>query len=258
MTIELKGGATTENPKLDRVYELDWNSLNYPVTAKAAVAQAINKPRSFTWFIDLWLDQGQQGACVGNGYAHELAAKPVQVVGIDEQFAHDVIYWQTQREDPWPGGEYPGATPRYSGTSVLTGAKVVQELGFYSAYHWALNIQELAIGIGYDGPAVLGVNWYEGMDNPDAKGFLHVSGKVVGGHCILANGVRIVWKTGSAKATWADVDLDKSYLKLHNSWGKDWGVKGGAYLSLSDMDRLLNEQGDACFPTRVKTKTTIG
>jgi hypothetical protein len=52
--------------------------------------------------------------------------------------------------------------------------------------------------------------------------------------------------------TWRDVDLQKSYVTLHNSWGPNWGINGRAKLSLYDLEILLNQQGDACFPVRTK------
>lgn len=250
--ITLKDGSQVEDEQFDRIYELDWNSLDYPVTRLLGVEEAEKKPRSYTWALDIWLDQGREGACVGFGYAHEAAATPVRVEGVSAQFARERVYWPAQRTDEWPGGSYQGATPYYEGTSVLSGAKVMQEMGLYTSYYWALDIKQLVLGVGYTGPAVIGVNWYEGMLNTVA-GWVRATGKPVGGHCICVIGVKIVWKSWVSRivsATWDNVDLDRSYLKLHNSWGRDWGVGGRAMLSLRDADKLLNEQGDACFPLR--------
>lgn len=252
MSTLLKNGTTVEDPNLDRLYELDWNSLNYPVTRLLAVEE-VPRPRSYTWGLNQWLDQGQEGACVGFGHGHEAAAYPVRVSGVTNDFARTKIYWEAQKIDEWGGGSYPGAVPFYEGTSVLSGAKVMQTLGFYDSYYWALNIRELAVGVGLNGPAVLGFNWYEGMYNTDANGFISPTGALAGGHCIAAVGVKIVWKSWLnwfISRTWENVDLDRSYLVLHNSWGQGWGVNGRAKLSLTDADRLLNEQGDAMFPRR--------
>lgn len=248
--IQLKGGHVTSDPRLDRIYEQDLRSLNFLVREQVRTAD-IRLPRSYTWSCPLWLNQGNEGACVGAGYAHDLAAKPVPVSGLTMQYAREALYFRIQREDPWEGGAYPGATPFYEGTSVLTGAKVLTDLGYYQSYSWALNAREVAMGIRYSaGPGILGLNWYPGMFDTDANGFIHPTGQVAGGHCIAAIGVRIIWNAGSANAGWDDVDMEKSYILLHNSWGSGWGINGRAKLSLSNLDRLLAEHGDACFPKR--------
>lgn len=249
----------------DRQYELDWRSLAFPVTA--ALEQPVYRPRSYTWSISDWFDQGSEGACVAFAFVHDLVAKPQVVVGLSDTHARG-WYHHFQHEDPWPGCALGPSCPiqpsterdRYEGTSVLAGAKVVTDKGFYSSYHWALSIEELVIGLGYFGPCVLGLDWYEGMFWPDDKGFLHPTGRIAGGHAILAHAVKIVYKPTLAfwrQRTWADVDLARSYVVLHNSWGKSWGDLGRAKLSLADLERLLHQQGDACFPKRT-TKTAIG
>jgi len=244
----LRDGSHVDDPRLDRLYEEDWESLNYPVTRRLP-RTALQNPRSYTWSCNIWLDQGAEGACVGFGCSHDLAARPAVVSGLSDDFARTKVYWEAQKIDPWAGGAYPGANPFYEGTAVLSGVKIMQRLGFYKAYHWALNLQQLVVGIGYTGPAILGVDWYEGMFDVDKDGWIHVSGYVAGGHCILAIGVKCVWPKGVAK-TFENLDLDRSYLLLHNSWGKGWGVNGRAKLSLRDMGRLLEANGEACFPQR--------
>jgi hypothetical protein len=254
----LKDGTEPLLPKLDRIYQEDWRSLNFPITAKLETDQRI--PQSKTWSISATLDQGAEGACVGFGFSHDLLAEP-QVVdvykgsSVDNTFAREKVYWEAQKLDDWPGGSYPGATPTYEGSSVLAGAKVLTSYGLYSGYHWGLNLQQVVLGICYDGPAILGIKWYRGMQTPDARGFVYPTGVVDGGHCILANGVVILFKIGTTTKTWANVDLNRSFIKLHNSWGKSWGMRGDCFMTLRDFEKLLNDQGEACFPDRVSVVT---
>lgn len=245
--ITLKDGSTSNDPRLNRIYELDWRSLNFPISQRRGVS--IRRPRSYSWSCNTWLNQGSEGACVGFGFSHDLAARPSVVGSLSDSFARS-LYWRVQRDDPWPGGEYPGATPRYGGTSVLTGAKVLTDLGYYLGYDWGLDASDVAGGIGYTGPAILGLDWWTGMFDADENGFIRPTGQVEGGHCIAAIGVRIVWKPNTLKRSWGDVDYDRSAICLHNSWGKDWGRMGRAWLTLTDLEVLMKAQGEACFPRR--------
>jgi len=227
--ITIKNNRATEDQHLDRIPNFDARSRNFKVIDTILTTK---KPRAYTWSCKEHLDQGAEGACVGFGITHELIARPAVAKGLDAKYAKEQIYWQAQREDPWPGGSYPGASPFYEGTNVLNGLKVAQKLGWFDSYYWSFGLDELILGVGYSGPATLGINWYNGMYNTDTKGFIHATGKVVGGHCILCKGVNIKGK----------------YFVLHNSWGKDWGVGGDCKISFDDMEKLLYEEGESAFP----------
>lgn len=140
-----------------------------------------------------------------------------------------LLYRLSVEIDPWPENDGPDWQ---FGTDVLSCAKQVKALGFMPEYRWAFGIDDLVLALGYNGPAVLGVPWYTGMFAPDAAGVLHISGRVEGGHAILANGVNVT----------------KRLIRLHNSWGDGWGIGGEALISFDDLDRLLHEQGEACIP----------
>lgn len=207
---------------LDRLVQFDERSRSFAV--REAIKQVA--PRSYTWSCLFHLDQGSEGACVGFSWAHELGARPIVVKKASPKVALD-IYKAAQKVDAWPG-------ENYSGTSVIAGAKVVQAWSWITEYRWAFGLDDLIMAVGYKGPAVLGVNWYSGMFSPDAKGQLHVSGSLAGGHAILCRGV----------------NLKLRRFLLHNSWGADWGNNSTAWISFEDMERLLHEQGEACIPVR--------
>lgn len=227
--ITLKDGSISHDVRLNRIPLFDPKSRNFPIMA--ALPQSASKPRSYTWRCLDQFDQGHEGACVGFGIGAELAARPSEITGLTNQYLKEAIYWQAQRDDPWDGGSYPGASPFYEGTAVLSGVKVAQGLGYFTSYRWSFSLDELILGIGYSGPAVLGLVWYEGMFKPDENDMIHVTGRVSGGHCICARGV----------------DIAKKRILLRNSWGSDWGINGDCWISFDDMDRLLHEQGEACF-----------
>lgn len=232
-SIKLKDGSITKDPRLTRVVQFDEKSKNFPVTAVISN----QTPRSYTWRCDIHLDQGSEGACPGFSFAHELAAYPAPVKGMTDKFARESIYWEAQKNDEWPGGAYPGAKPFYEGTSVLAAAKQVQKLGYITEYRWAFGLSDLILAVGRQGPAVLGVNWYDSMFDTKDCGFVHVEGEIAGGHAILCKGVNITDK----------------YFVLHNSWGDSWGFGGDAKISFGDMARLLDEDGEACIPVTRKS-----
>lgn len=230
--IVLKDGTTTEDPRLDRLVEFDERSREYPIRTLVAG----KAPRSYTWSLPVYLDQGQEGACVGFSWSHELAARPAPVAGITNETARQT-YFQAQNLDSWPGGAYPGASPFYEGTSVLAGAKAVMAQGKIKEYRWAFTTENALLAIGHQGPGILGCWWYEGMSNPDEKGFIRPTGRRLGGHAIVVRGVSVKNKT----------------VRLSNSWGTNWGVGGDCFMTWDDFDKILKDDGEFCIPvTRVK------
>jgi len=228
--MKLRDESEVQDIRLDRLINFDERSRLFPVTA--SIPEDI--PKSKTWACRTTLNQGREGACVGFGIAHELISTPspasLSIVG--NRYAKEIIYWQAQREDQWEGGSYPGAKPFYEGTSVLAGVRVVQKLGWIDSYEWAFGLQDLILGIGYKGPAVLGLRWYDSMYKPDVKGFIWPTrGKLTGGHCILCRGVNVARK----------------YFIMRNSWGAAWGRNGDCYITFEEMDFLLKNKGEAVF-----------
>lgn len=253
MTITLRNGTTVDDPRLDRIVQFDQRSRNYPIREVT-----VKNPRSYTWRVDVpfLIDQGREGACVGFSVLNELQARPAEVRIGDAQQSNQYavnLYYNAQRIDPWEGGAYPGASPFYDGTSVLAGVKVAQSLGYFTEYRWAFGIEDLVYGVGHNGPAVIGIAWYETNYNPDADGFIWRKGQKVGGHAVLVRAIKCVWlpeavSTPLSERTFGQLDLDKSYVTVRNSWGV-WGHNGSGdcYVTLRELSAWLQDQGEAVF-----------
>lgn len=224
----LKNNVVTADIRCDRIVKFDERSRAFPIIK---LVSKHKKLRSYTWRCREWLDQKNEGACVSTGIGHELAARPAEVKGLTFKYVKENIYWPAQESDDWPGGSYPNAHPYYEGTSVLAGIKIAHKMGWFDSFHWAFGLRDLQIGVGYHGPAVLGLRWYTGMYAPDSDGYIHPTGKIVGGHCILCNAINV----------------KKERFTLHNSWGRGWGRDGECYISFGDMTKLLYQQGEAAF-----------
>lgn len=221
------------NRTFDRIPSLDERNRDYPVSLlwnDAKLPEIVTKK----WDDYAYLDQGPDGACVGFGISGELASAPEIIRGIDNTFAKQV-YFDAQMIDEWPGGAYPGGSPFYEGTSVLAGAKVATNRGYYSSYYWAFDETDMARTVSNYGPVVIGVDWYDGMMEPDSDWYLHPTGSIVGGHCVVVIGINV----------------ECGYYIIRNSWGKEWGKDGEAKISREDMAILIARNGDVCKPTRV-------
>jgi hypothetical protein len=188
------------------------------------------------------------GCCVGCGLTNELASSP-KPVGLPLSatipdpltWAKLQVYAPAQVLDPWPDTYYPDGT---EGTSVLAGLQVVRKiLRLIDGFEWATTIDDIARGVGYRGPCVIGVSWSEDMFEPDSGGFIHPTGPYAGGHCCLIFGVKIN-KTASGAVDW-----DRSFFKILNSWGPHWGVGGTCYMSFTDTAQLLAWGGEFAFVT---------
>ena len=248
--IALKGGRFTTDPRLDLVHEYNLESLNYPVS-EILTAEQLRSPRSYTWDVQQPpLNQGQTNRCVQFGICAELLAVPVKVNmdKVQEILDQNEIYYPAQQRDPWPGGEYPGATPVYGGTSVTAGMSVAKDLGFYTEYRWALSFQDFVTAIAFHGPGVIGVDFYDNMFNPDGEAFITVGGSLAGGHCMCVRGVHIVKIDKNKPFTWDNVDFTRSWLLIRNSWG-EWGVRGDARMLFIEFLKLW-PGGEFAIPVR--------
>lgn len=211
---------------LGRLPQFDDRSRAYPIRA---LLPATIPERGRTWRCSKYLDQGREGACVGFAWAHELAAAPVRVRNVNNATAR-ALYHAAQIVDEWPGEDY-------EGSSVLAGAKVLTIEGHLRGYRWAFGIGDVLDTIAAYGPVVLGIDWHDSMYTPDERGFIHASGEVVGGHAILARGVRRVG------GDWV--------VRLRNSWGRSWGQHGDCFIRAVVLGELLAAGGEACVPDRV-------
>jgi hypothetical protein len=214
----------------------DERSRNFPVREVIRPVPLRNK----LWRVGPILDQGQEGACVGFGWAAEAFATPTAVrldrvkaaVPRDDQAFAQFTYQTAKKLDEYPG-------ENYDGSSVLAGAKAMQQFGLLKEYRWAFSIQDVIDSIITKGPVVLGINWYDGMyEAPSGK--LNVSGPLAGGHCIAAVGFTVASERFDGAST----------ITLQNSWGPDWGAHGLAEIQTSQLANLLRQDGEACVPVR--------
>ena len=164
--ILLQDGTYSEDNRLTRTIRFDEKSREHPV--RPEIVNTVE--RSHTWRCPVYLDQGIEGACTGFGLAHALSAEPVQTPGLNDAFAHG-LYWEAQK--------------MYEGSSVLAALDVGKKMGWYDGYVWAFGFRDLLLGVSNFGPAVIGINWYEGMLEPDAGDMIYAStlnGKVYAFH----------------------------------------------------------------------------
>src|SRR4051812_7874153 len=121
--IKLKGGNESTDRRLDAVKQFDRRSRSYPI--REVLTDRQRGLRSYGWECSARLNQGNEGACVGFAWAQELAAAPAEAK-VNAKLALR-IYEDARKVDEWPG-------ERYSGTSVLAGAKVVKVMGYMEEY----------------------------------------------------------------------------------------------------------------------------
>jgi hypothetical protein len=234
---------------------LDWHprhdqrSLSFPMRELLPDAMSTLQHRGrVLWAHGEQLDQGSEGSCVGMAWMQEALTSPVRVDLLRSGYPLPAItvargiYHEARSIDVAQGNNWP------EGASVLSGAKVMTRMGWLREYRWCFEITEVIQTLVHRGPVVLGIPWLREMMLPSVRGELIAAGNVVGGHAILATGydpAKIMHPSGDAFARTA-----RSMVHLQNSWGRNWGQDGGAWIETSTLERLLDDNGEACVPTK--------
>lgn len=233
--------------RLEAVDPRDENHLMQMVLSTAPAPAAIVD--KITYRTGTYVDQGETGTCVGQGWRNLLSAEPIRTTKGPSAFD---IYDAAIAIDEWKQND--ADVKRQYGTSVRAGAKVLQEWGFLERYVWAKSagdiMEWMLAGLG---GVVIGTNWYDGMMTPDADGVIHITGRSRGGHCTYVYGA----------------DRPGGMFLIQNSWGPGWGGwrnpvggqrsnLGKCRISVMDMDRLIRENGEACTPVEKKNTLWTG
>jgi hypothetical protein len=229
--------TTHEGRRFDWVSRHDPRSRQYGISEHIYMAgQAGVVPRVQRWVpMGTPLDQGAEGSCVGHGCAHDLGGSPVRVKDMDHLYAVNLYQFARSIDRAEHGWNWP------DGASVLAGAKALRARGFIGGFRWAFTIEDLRDALITTGPAILGVNWYDSMYETDPYGNVEVSGRIVGGHCIMVYGYNPRWRIKGQNGT-------HEIFRWQNSWGPSYGVNGRGVIKAEDLARLLAEDGEACIP----------
>lgn len=177
------------------------------------------------------LDQSTTGTCVGHAWRQWLSSGLIMTRSGPDAFT---IYRESCQRDVWT--ENDNGDLQF-GTSIRAGAKTLQERGHISEYRWTRNAGEmldwLLLG---KGVLVVGSLWYRGMSEPDRNGVLHLTGPIDGGHAYIVTGG----------------NRTRGLLRIANSWSEQWGQRGRAWITVEDMQKLLDSEGECCTATEIK------
>jgi hypothetical protein len=240
--MRLRDETTTQVPQLDRLRQFDERSRSYAIDNALVAKNAPLVRRSWHLARRSYLDQLKYGACVSTGIGHDLAATPIAVGGVTFPSVRDCIYFTAQRNDPWPGGEYPGASPNEGGTSVLEGLKAARALGCFDGFSWAFSIDEALRGLVWQGTLIIGIDWAWSMFEPRPSGLLEVSGSDAGGHCVDVTEFYPNLKLPGEGSLGPCVGIAQS-------WGLGHGNRGRVYMKVPDLEARLSQGGEAAVVT---------
>lgn len=185
---------------------------------------------------------GQPPATIGLIPAQ--AAGTANAAAQDESFAI-VFYDLCTHQTGDPSQEWP---PADCGSTGLYCCQELMRQGLISSYQTGTGAYALASML-QSGSVIMGAPWFSSWMEPDASGFVDgdgsmaayeaaVSSGIAGGHetCIYQLPELVLTATGQ-------IDLQKSWVRVRNSWSPSWGLHGDYAIHLSTID-WLSQQSD--------------
>lgn len=169
-------------------------------------------------FLSEPLDQGSTPHCVGFAIADWGINLPTQDLYTNTD-GHS-FYYQCKVIDGEPGEE--------DGTSIRSAAKVMRNLGRIDNYAFAFSIDEIIYWLLNKGPMVVGTDWTEGMMQVDRDNAIHPTGEILGGHGYVLN-----------------EKTESGLFGIQNSWDDHFGIKGQAYIPITEFENLFRAGGEA-------------
>lgn len=172
----------------------------------------------------------QNNGCTGFSMAITLNHAPFHKLHartLGDDAGNDFYVWATER-DQWPGTYDPATGENDNGSDGGSAAKGARDHGFIREWRWATD-EDMFWAALTDGPVCVGTNWYREMFYPDKDFVIEPRGSVVGGHeyCVDA------------------YDKKRDLFRIDNSWGREWGRDGYAFIKRADLfDLVFNQSGD--------------
>lgn len=207
----------SHDPRLARHVRHDPRSRNYPVQPKKlGQLTSVRHHRSVGIY-----DQGSVGSCTANAACGAVSTAPFGHHIRSQSYIRGYYHQETLTQG---GDVYPPADP---GSDGLTAAQVAKQRGWITSYQHAFSL-EAALTAVEQGGAIFGMEWLTGCDTPDSNGIIKYRGTVRGGHEIEAD----------------ELDIERQLVGFCNSWSSQWGLGGRFYMTWTDLQRALGNQGD--------------
>jgi hypothetical protein len=185
------------------------------------------------------LDQGYTSQCVIYACDKWMTTRPITNKGFLTAEERERIYREVQALDEW-------AQEPHEGTSVRAMYKWLKARGFVSGYNWSFTCEPVIDHVLAVGPVEMGTIWDGGLSEPDKYGYIASTKDTADdeGHAwtiIGADRERVHPKTKEVGA-----------VRMVNSWGTSWGESGRAWLTFSELNKLIALEGEAAVASEIK------
>lgn len=212
----------SKDPRLGRniMHDSESRKFEFPTEQLPIMSKVWNR------YIPI-LNQGSVGSCTGNAGIGDLGADPMfSVLNSSMKYSLDetgALKLYSDAEDIDGDGPYP---PNDNGSNGLSIAKALMNAGMISGYQHTFSLDAALRALSVT-PWITGINWYDGMFNPDSEGRVQPTGQIAGGHEVLCR----------------ESDVPSEKIWFDNSWG-EWGINGRFWMSFEHFGELLEQRGD--------------